>query len=96
MYASLCSLSSDGVPIIFPLIKKFLHLSDQAKVGEWYQNYTEIRVYGLEFTPYKFPIFVLVRIFALEYSRKILNLDEVHFVSYNKKDKFKLKARMEP
>jgi len=35
-------------------------------------------------------------IFALEYSRKMLNMDEVHFVSYKKKTQFKLKAHIGP
>lgn len=38
-------------------IKRILHLSNQAKTGDWYlyQNYTEIRVYGYELAPYKLP-----------------------------------------
>lgn len=64
-------------------MKKFLHLLEQTKVGDWYlyHKYTEISIYGLEFPPYRLPIFVPARIFALEYSRQMLNMDEVHFVS---------------
>ena len=46
--------------------------------------------------PYRFPVFVHVRKFALEYTRQMLNMDELHFVSYNKKAQFKLKAHIRP
>lgn len=98
LYISLCLLRSDVIPRIYPDIRKFLHLSEQAKVGDWYlyQNYTEIRVYGSKLPPYRLPIFVPIRIFSLEYSRQMLNMDEVHFVSYKKKAQFKLKAHIGP
>jgi hypothetical protein len=68
-------------------IQRFLHLSDLAKTGDWflYQNHTEIRVHGCELAPYKFPRYVPVQIFALEYIRQMINLDDIHFVSLKKK-----------
>ena len=50
-------LNRQSNPRISPETKRILHLSDQAKIGDWYlcQNYTEIRVYGCELAPYKFP-----------------------------------------
>jgi hypothetical protein len=38
------------------------------KVGDWYisENYIVIRVYGFESQPYRLPIFLTHRIFALE------------------------------
>ena len=53
-----------------------------------YQNYTEIWVYGHELAPYKLPKFLYVSVFALEYIRKMINENEVHFVSAKKKAHF--------
>lgn len=80
-------LSSHTEPRISPEIKRMLHLSDQAKTGDWYlyQNYTKIRVYGYELAPYKLPKYVPMRIFSLEYIRQIINMDELHFISGKRK-----------
>ena len=40
-----------------------------------------IRVYGCEEKPYKLPVFLTPRIFALEVLRQRLHLDELHFSS---------------
>jgi len=67
-------------------------------VGDWYlyQSFTEIRVYGCEFPPYKLPFFVLMRIFSLDFISQRMNIDEIHFVSRNKKAQFMLKAQVGP
>ncbi len=64
-------LNSQAKPIIGEDIKKTFHLSEQTKTRDWYlyQNYTEIRIYGSELAPYKFPEYVSMRIFSLEYIR---------------------------
>lgn len=49
-----------------------------------------------ELPPYRLPEFVPVRIFALEYARKMLNMDELHFVSNKRKAQFKLKENIGP
>jgi len=89
-------MSSTPVPRINDEIVKVLHLVDQATTGDWYlyQNYTKIRVYGCELPPYKLPKYLPIRIFALEYIRQRLNVDEVHFVATKKKSQFKLKAQV--
>jgi len=73
-------------------------LVDQATIGYWYcyQNYTEIRVYGCELPPYKVPKYLPIRIFALEYVRQRLHVDEVHFVAAKKKSQFKMKGQVGP
>lgn len=88
-------LNSDAKLRIGPEIKRILHLSEQTKIGDWYlyQDYTNIRVYGCELLPYKSPKFVPIRIFALEYVRKMINMDEMHFVSTKKKSEFKIKTQ---
>jgi hypothetical protein len=74
-------------PWINDEVQRVLHLSDNAKIGDWYlyQNHTEIRVFACELAPYKIPRYVPVRIFALEYIRQIMNSDDIHFVSLKKK-----------
>jgi hypothetical protein len=66
-----CILKRNIEPRINEEIHRILHLSDLAKLGDWYlyQNHIEIRVYGCELPPYRFPKYLPVRIFALEYIR---------------------------
>jgi hypothetical protein len=56
-------------PRINEEIQRVIHLSDLAKTGDWflYQNHTKIRVYGCDLGPYKFPKYLPMQIFALEY-----------------------------
>jgi hypothetical protein len=74
-------LSGRPEPRINDEFQRILHLSDNAKTGDWYlyQNHTEIRVFGCELAPYKLPKYVSVRIFALEYIRHIMNSYDIHF-----------------
>ena len=60
-------LTGSSPPRISQDIKRFLQLSKQIKVGDWYfyQNCTEIRAYGFELPPYKLPNFFPTRIFSL-------------------------------
>jgi hypothetical protein len=83
-------------PRINDEVHRILHLSDHTKTGDWYlyQNHTEIRVYGCEFTPYKLPKYLPVIIFALEYIRQMINSDDIHFVSLKKKQQLKSNCRL--
>lgn len=87
-------LSGTAKPRINEDIKRIMKLIDQARTRDWYlyQNYTEIRVYGCELAPYKLPKFIPMRIFALEYIRKMINADEVHFLATKKKSQFRIKS----
>jgi hypothetical protein len=89
-------LSGRPEPRINDEVQRILHLSDNAKTGDWflYQNHTEIRVFGCELAPYKLPKYVPVRIFALEYIRQIMNSDEIHFVSLKKKQQLRIKGQI--
>ena len=75
-----------------------MYLIEKMKIKYWYlyQNYTEIRVYGSELAPYKFPKFLSMRVFSLEYVRKMIHEDELHFVSAKKKAHFKIKTEIGP
>jgi hypothetical protein len=91
-----CMLSNRTKPRINEEVQRILHLSDLAKTGDWYlyQNHTEIRVYGCEFPPYRLPKYLPVRIFALEYIRKMVNSDDIHFVSVKKKQQLRIKTQI--
>ena len=79
-------------------IQRVLHLLDLAKTGDWflYQNHTEIRVYGCELAPYKFPKYFPVRIFALQYIHQMINSNDIHFVSLKKKQQMRIKGQIGP
>lgn len=87
-------LNSNAKPIIHPEIKRILHLSDDTKRGDsyLYQSYTEIGIYGCEFPLYKLPKFVPIQIFSLEFIRKMINMDQLHFLAAKKKAQFKIKT----
>jgi hypothetical protein len=89
-------LSGRPEPRINEEIQRILHLSDLAKTGDWYlyQNHTKIRVYGCELAPYKFPKYLPVRIFSLEYIRQMINSDDIHFVFLKKKQQLRIKGQI--
>lgn len=79
-------------------IQRILHLGDQEKTGDWYlyQNRTESRVYGYELPPHRWQKYVPMSIFSLEYVRKMINMDDLHFVWAKKKDELKIKTQVGP
>ena len=91
-------LNNTTKPKISEEIKRIRSLTDQARTGDWhlYQNYIELRIYGCELSPYKLPKFPPMRIFALEYIKKMINADEVHFVAAKKKFQFRIKSQIGP
>jgi hypothetical protein len=89
-------LSGRPEPRINDEVQRILHLSDHTKTGDWYLylNHTEIRVYGCELAPYKLPKYLPVRIFSLEYIRKMINLDDILFLSLKKKQQLRIKGQI--
>ena len=85
-------------PRISSNIRRILQLSKNHKVGDWYlyQNHTKIRIYGYELPPYKLPNYLPMRLFSLEYFRKMIGLDEVQLLASWKKTQFKMKNQMGP
>ena len=67
-------------------------------MGDWfiYENHTEIRIFGSNLLPYKFPKYMNMIIFSLEYLRQILNFDSINFLAARKKTQFKLKNQVGP
>lgn len=89
-------LSSSSQPKISDEIKRVLQLSKNCRIGYWYlyQDHTQIRIYGCHLTPYKLPKYLPMRIFALEQIRRIINLDDVNFLSARKQIQFKIKNQL--
>jgi hypothetical protein len=56
----------ENPPRIFPGVKSLLHESSETNLGDWYlfEDYTEIRMYGSEVKPFKFPSFLTMRVFC--------------------------------
>jgi hypothetical protein len=70
----------------------------ETKLGDGYlfEKYTKIRIYGVEIKPFISPKFFTLSIFSLEFIRKSLNLDDIHFVSKKNRTNFKLKREVGP
>ena len=85
-------------PRVSSEIKKILQLSKQYRIGDWYlyRNHTEIIIYGCELCPFKLPKYVLMRHFALEYFRQMINSDIVHFCNAKKKAQLRIKIQLGP
>lgn len=79
-------------------IRRVLQLSKQYKVRGWYlyQNHTEIRIYCCELAPYKISRYLPMRLFTLEYYKKIINSDDVQFVKAKKKAQLQIKDQLGP
>ena len=98
VYLVTSMLTGHPPPRISDDIKRILQLSKQYKIGDWYlyQNHTEIRIYGCELRPFKLPKYVPMRLFSLEYYRKMLNSDQIHFTKENKKAQLRIKDHLGP
>ena len=79
-------------------MKRILQLLEHNNVGDWYlyEKCTELRIFGSNLLPYKFPKHVCMIIFSLEYLRQILNSDSINFMAAKKKTQFKLKNQVGP
>lgn len=89
---------SDNPLRISPKIKRIIQLSENTRFGDWYLYilFIKIRLYGCELPPYQLLVFFPMCIFVLEFIRKSLNLDQVHFLPIRKDTLFKLKAQVGP
>ena len=67
-------------------------------MGGWFlhKKHIEIRIFGSNLLPYKFPKYMNMRVFALEYLRQILNSDSINLLAATKKTQFKLKNQIGP
>ena len=53
-------------------------------------------MYGSKFKPFKFPSFLTMRVFPLEFIRQSLNVDDIHFIPRRKMTNFKPKREVPP
>ena len=67
----------EKLPRISQELKDCLHPPTKTHIGYWFlfKNYIVIRVYGPKEKPYKLPVFLTPRIFALEVLRQRLHSD---------------------
>lgn len=91
-------INGDSPPRSLPQHKRILQLNKDTTMGDWYlfEDYTEIRVYGSKLPPYQLPIFMPMRIFALEFITQSLNTYQIHFVQAKKSLMFKLPMTVGP
>lgn len=85
-------------PTFLPNAQEFLQLSKDVRCGYWFifEEHAESRLYGASSSPYRLPKFVPMRLFALEFIRQSLKVDQVHFVPMKKCYFFKLRKAMGP
>jgi len=98
VYPVSCLLMKAPPPRITYEMQKLLQLSKSYKVGDWYlyQDHTMIRVYDCELCPYRLLRYVPMRLFALEYYRKLINSYLTHFHSTKKRAQLKFKNQLGP
>ena len=91
-------LKSSEVQRVLPNIKCILQLNEWKKLEYryLYQIFIEITLYGCELPPYHLPIFLPLRVFAIEFIRQSLSTCQMHFLLRNKEARFKLKAQVQP
>lgn len=85
-------------PTFLPKAQEFLQLSKDVRCGDWFifEEHVEIRLYGASVKPYRLPKFVPMRLFALEFMKESLNVDQVHFVPMKKGYFFKFPKAVGP
>ena len=76
----------------------FFNLSKYVIYRDWFshEGHTEIRLFGADIEPFRFPIFVPMRLFALDFIRQGLNVDQVHLVPVKKSHMFKIPRTVGP
>ena len=79
-------------------MKLMLQSSSDDRIGDWflYKYFTVLRVYGFTGEPYKLPIFLTPRIFALEFMRQRLCVEEEHFGAFKKSSNIKFSLKVGP
>lgn len=78
--------------------KFMLQRNSQFGCGCWYleKDCTVLRIYGAEVKPYKFPVYLTAKIFALGYPRWRIDSYERHFVFKGRKSNFTVHAEIFP
>ena len=79
-------LFDDVLPRVLEEMKLMLQSSLEDKIGDWflYKDFNVLMVYGFNGEPYRLPIFLTPRIFALEFMRQRLCVEEEHFGAFKR------------
>ena len=91
-------LFDDVLPRVLEEMKLMLESSSEDRIGDWflYKDFTILRVYGFTGEPYKLPVFLTPRIFALEFIRKRLCAEEENFGAFKKSSNIKFPFKVGP
>ena len=89
-------LFNDVLPRVLEDMRIMLQSSSEDKTGDCFlhKEFIVLRVYGFTGEPYKLPVFLTPRIFALDFMRQRLYAEEEHFEAFKKYSdvKFPLKV----
>ena len=67
-------------------MKESLQLSPERRLGDWFlsEHNIVIMVYGFANQPYVLPTLLTMRVFALEFIRQRIMVEDEHFPSFKK------------
>ena len=84
------------LPRVLEEMKSMMKYSPEDRIGDWflYKDFTVLRVYGFTGEPYRLPAFLTPRIFALEYMRQRLHVEEEHFGAFKKSSNIKFPLKV--
>ena len=91
-------LFDDVLPRVLEEMRLMLQSSSEDKIGDWflYKDFIVLRVYGFTGEPYRLPVFLTPRIFALEFMRQRLCVEEEHFGAFKKYSNVKFPLKVGP
>ena len=91
-------LFDEVLPRVLEEMKLMLQSSLEDIIGDWflYKDFIVLRVYGFTGKPYKLPVFLTPRIFALEFMRQRLCAEEEHFGAFKKSSNIKFPLKVGP
>ena len=89
-------LFDELLPKVLEEMKSMMQSSPDDRIGDWfmYKDFTVLRVYGFTREPYRLPSFLTPRIFALEYMRQRLHVEEEHFGAFKKSSNIKFPLKV--
>ena len=85
------------LPRMIEEMKTYLQNSNDP-VGDWflYKEFIVLRVYGFEYEPYKFLVFLVEIIFVLEFLRQRMQVESEIFLKHKKSWNMKFKYTIDP
>ena len=91
-------LFNEVLPRVIEEMKLMLQSSLEDRIGDWflYKDFTILKVYGFTGEPYRLPVFLTPRIFALEFMRQRLCAEEEHFGAFQKSSNVKFPLKVGP